>query len=75
MGSVALPASSQHRHAVATWSFEVTVVGSAQATDQVEPGSTLRFFSVTFGKKNFLFLNILLVWYNRSLKLWVAMQE
>ena len=27
MGSVALPASSQHRHVVVTWSFEVTVVG------------------------------------------------
>lgn len=57
MGSVALPASSQHRHVIVTWSFEVTVVGSVQAPDQVEPASTsLEIFFCNFWGKEFSFL-------------------
>ena len=56
MGSAALPASSQHRHVIVTWSFEVTVVGSVQAPDKVEPASTsLEIFFCNFWEKEFSF--------------------
>lgn len=62
-GSAALPASSQHRHVVVTWSFEVTVFGSVQAPELLsQEAPLLRFFSGTFGRKNFLFLKALLIW-------------
>lgn len=56
-------ASSQHRHMVVTWSFEVTVFGSVQAPELLsQQAPLLRFFSGTFGRKNFLFLKALLIW-------------